>query len=116
MQFSWRSPGIQTIMSSNVFLEFDVDIKVQGAQWDFTGSKQGQFTTGVRAGGGGYGGQDYPQAEFADVTIADGSKLGVAPPQIAFGDGDAVGQPNRLAHPRQILFIEAALVGQIPLV
>ena len=92
MQFSWRSPGIQTIMSSNVFLEFDVDIKVQGAQWDFTGSKQGQFTNGVRAGGGGYGGQDYPQPAFGNVATDNGTKIGVAPPQIGFGDGDAVGQ------------------------
>ena len=39
MQFSWRSPGIQTIMSSNVFLEFDVDVKVQGCAMGFFGFK-----------------------------------------------------------------------------
>ena len=92
MQFSWRSPGIQTIMSSNVFFEFDVDVKVQGAQWDFSGSKQGNFTNGIRAGGGGYGGANYPQPEFAGINVAGAQQVGVAPPQIAFGDGDAVGQ------------------------
>ena len=90
MQFSWRSPGIQTIMSSNVFLEFDVLVKVQGAQWDFSGSKQGNFTNGIRAAG--QDGADYPQAQFANIATNHATKVGVSPPQVAFGDGDAVGQ------------------------
>ena len=42
-----------------------------------------------------YGVLDYPQAQFAAITVAGAQQVGVAPPQIAFGDGDAVGQ----AHP-----------------
>ena len=92
MQYSWRSPGIKTIMSSNVFLEFDVDIKVQGAQWDYAGAKQVQFINGKRAAGGGYGGADYPQPQFANIATQNATSVGVCHPQIAFGDGDAVGQ------------------------
>ena len=92
MQFSWRSPGIQTIMSSNLFLEFDVNIKVTGSEWDYMGSKLGQFQVGHRAAGGVNTAADFPQAEQADLTHNSAEAQGCCKAKVAFGDGDAVGQ------------------------
>ena len=73
MQFSWRSPGISTIMSSNLFLEFSVDIQCQGAEWDYVGSKCGQVQNGYVGGNT----AAYPQAAIAQPDFADASHKAV---------------------------------------
>ena len=35
MQFSWRAPGISTVLSNNLFIEFDVEVAAQGGEWDY---------------------------------------------------------------------------------
>ena len=86
MQFSWRAPGISSVMSNNIFLEFDVDLRTGGGNYDFQ-SVKGPLVqlSKIQADTA-----NYPQN--AALTMGAGEVVRRAVVKCGFGDCDAVGQ------------------------
>ena len=75
--FQFKSPGLNTLLSSAVYLEFDLEIKTPSKLFDYASARSANFSMVQK---GGAGDQD---------GAADNSLCG-ATPTIAFGEGNCL--------------------------
>ena len=68
MQFNFRAPGISTVLSNNLFMEFNVEVAAGGGEWDYLTALGPLVQVGPT---GNFATTAYPAAQDIGVLIGD---------------------------------------------